>query len=366
MSAGSSSRFRDKNTPKKQWLRINDDPLWLFVTSRFTKMYNFGEILITASKEDVRYMKNYTNYKIVEGGDTRAKSLLNALEYVETEYVLVSDTARACIPESVIKRVLEQKGEGDCIVPYLPVSDTTVYNDQYIDRNRIKLIQTPQLSRASMLKKGLKNSIESTDESSAIKAIGGEVIYILGDTKSHKLTFQEDYDLLDCLSPPKSVIFTGNGLDFHKFEDGKKMVLGGVEIESDFGFKAHSDGDVLLHALSDALLGAIGGGDIGEWFPDNDLQYKGIDSATLLKQITYFIVSVGYEIINIDITMICETPRLSNYKDAIKENLANLLEIQKNRINIKATTTEKMGFLGRQEGAGCSVSANLRYYRWKK
>jgi len=366
MSAGSSSRFRDRKGAKKQWLRIGDEPLWLFVTNRLNRMCNFGNVIITAAKEDIKFMKNYSSFLIVEGGETRAQSLINALKCVDTPYVLVSDTARACVPEGVVQRVLEQKGLSECVVPYIKVSDTTLYKEGYINRDEIKLIQTPQLSKTDTLLRLLEQNQNATDESSAFREAGFDVMYVEGDTKGHKLTYRDDFEFLECLDRPEDSIFVGQGIDFHSFMDGKKMVLGGVEIDSPFGFRAHSDGDVLLHALSDALLGAIGAGDIGEWFPDNDEKYKGIDSTILLREIVEFIISVGYEIINVDITMICEVPRVNKYKEAIKESLSKLLEIQKSRINIKATTTEKMGFLGRGEGAGCSAVVGLRYFRWDK
>jgi 2-C-methyl-D-erythritol 4-phosphate cytidylyltransferase/2-C-methyl-D-erythritol 2,4-cyclodiphosphate synthase len=156
------------------------------------------------------------------------------------------------------------------------------------------------------------------------------------------------------------------GIDIHQFEQNKPMVLGGVEIESNFGFKAHSDGDVLIHSVIDALLGACGAGDIGEFFPDTSSKYKGIDSKELLKYIVNFITNIGYEIINIDLTIIAQIPKINPYKIAIKQTMAELLNIPKYKINIKATTGEKMGFIGRKEGVAVLSNSTIKYYDWTK
>ncbi len=142
------------------------------------------------------------------------------------------------------------------------------------------------------------------------------------------------------------------------------MFLGGVKIDSKFGFKAHSDGDVAIHALIDALLGAAGMGDIGMLFPDNDDKYKGIDSKELLKKVVTKINNFGFLIINVDLTIAAEKPKISNYKLAMRRKLAEILKIESSRVNIKATTTERLGFIGRGEGVGVIANANLKYYDW--
>jgi 2-C-methyl-D-erythritol 4-phosphate cytidylyltransferase/2-C-methyl-D-erythritol 2,4-cyclodiphosphate synthase len=144
------------------------------------------------------------------------------------------------------------------------------------------------------------------------------------------------------------------------------MYLGGVKIESEFGFKAHSDGDVAIHALIDALLGAAGMGDIGMMFPDNDERYKGIDSKELLKVVVTKLRNFGFVIINVDITIAAQKPRIGNYKTPMRKTLSAILNIEPQRVNIKATTTEKLGFIGRSEGVGVIANANLKYFDWTK
>ena len=365
LCAGNSSRFEHKT--KKQWIRIENEPLWLNVTKRLASFSQFDKIIVASHEDELNYMKNFTdNFIFVKGGDSRQKSILNCLEFVTTKFVMISDVARACIPQSVIKNLLDEKENADCIVPVLNVTDTVIYETNTINRDSVKLIQTPQLSLTSTLIKALDTQTEFTDESSAIKAINGTIKYIQGSNESKKLTLGNELDELPCLKEPSKNFFTGTGFDIHAFEDNKEMFLGGVKLVYEFGFKAHSDGDVLIHSIIDALLGACGAGDIGEFFPDTDEKYKGIDSKLLLEHIVRFIYNVGYEIVNIDTTIIAQKPKINPFKHEIKNSLAALLNIEKQFINVKATTAEKMGFIGRAEGVAVQSIATLKYYNWKQ
>jgi len=365
LCAGNSSRFALQ--AKKQWLRTDNSPLWLFVTNRLKNYSNFDKIIIAAHKQELNYMKNFTDdYTFVEGGKTRQESMKNALKEVSTEYVMVTDVARTCIPKEVIENLISAKDEANCIVPTLSVSDTVIYKEETINRDEVKLIQTPQLSNTKILINALNTNIEFTDDSSAIKNIGGTIKYIQGSLKSKKLTFEEDIEAIECINAPSKNFFTGTGFDIHPFEENKKMFLGGINIDVPYGFKAHSDGDVLIHSLIDALLGAIGAGDIGEFFPDTDLQYQNIDSKILLEQIVHFVYNVGYEIVNVDLTIIAQKPKINPYKNEIKTTISKLLNLEKQFVNIKATTAEKLGFIGRAEGVAVQTVATLKYYNWKR
>lgn len=365
LCAGNSSRFEHK--AKKQWLRIENEPLWLNVTKRLSEYSSFDKIIITSHKDELSYMKNFSDdYCFVSGGSTRQESIINSLKEVNTTHVMISDVARACIPKDVIIDLLENRNNADCIVPVLNVSDTVIYNENTINRDSVKLIQTPQLSNTKILKDSLDTNIEYTDDSSAIKANNGTIKYIQGSIKSKKLTFGDELDELTCIKAPSNNFFTGTGFDIHQFEDNKEMYLGGLKLPTTYGFKAHSDGDVLIHSVIDALLGAAGAGDIGEFFPDTDEQYKGIDSKVLLNKIVEFIYNVGYEIVNIDLTIIAQKPKINPHKQEIKSSLAKLLGIEKQFVNIKATTAEKMGFIGRSEGVAVQSIATLKYYDWTK
>ena len=365
LCAGESSRF--ELSVKKQWIRIDDEPLWLNVTKRLSSYSDFQKTIVVGHKDELFYMENFSDdFSFISGGNTRQQSIVNALEHVTSKYVMITDVARSCVPKSVIQNLIDSKSDASIIVPALNVSDTVVYENNTINRDNVKIIQTPQLSTTEILKKATLSTVEFTDDSSAIKSIGGTVKYIQGSEKSTKITFGEEIDNLPCLKKPNSNTFLGNGIDIHQFEKKKEMFLGGVKIESDVGFKAHSDGDVLIHSVIDSLLGACGAGDIGEFFPDTDPKYKGADSKKLLQYIVKFIANVGYEIINVDLTILAEKPKINPHKQIIKSTMSNLLNIEKQKINIKATTAEKMSFVGREEGVVVLSSATLKYYDWTK
>lgn len=364
LAAGTSSRFGLE--VKKQWLRIEHKPLWQHVADKLNSTKLFNKIIITCTNGEKEFMQHYTSYTIVNGGSTRGESLKNALKEVDSEYVLVSDIARACISEDFLHKIISKKGQSDCIVPYLNVTDTVVYKDQTINRDEVKRVQTPQLSKTKVLKDALENDSDFTDESSAIVSFGGSREFVLGEDDAHKITYTSDLKKIPCLRPPSKDVLSGNGFDVHAFEDNKKMFLGGIEIESDFGFKAHSDGDVAIHALIDALLGAAGMGDIGMLFPDNDDLYKDIDSKVLLKEVVSKLVNFGFVIVNVDLTIAAQKPKIAKYKLPMRKTLAKILNIQSQRVNIKATTTEKLGFVGRSEGVAVIANANLKYFNWEE
>ena len=365
LCAGESSRFN--GSTKKQWLRIDDQPLWLNVTNRLSSYAKFNKIIVVGHKNELNFMKNYSDkFIFIEGGNSRQESMKNALQKVTTNYVMFTDVARCCIPSKIIKKLIKDRKKADCIVPALNVTDTIIHNNITINRDKVKLIQTPQISNTKVLKKALNKNIDFTDDSSAIKNINGTVFYIKGSDKSKKLTFGDELSTLKCLKKPSKDFFVGSGIDIHQFEDYKPMVLGGIDIKSNFGFKAHSDGDVLIHSVIDSLLGACGAGDIGEFFPDNDTKYKNADSKELLKYIVKFINNVGYQIVNIDLTILAQIPKINPHKIKIKKMMAKLLNIPKYKVNIKATTAEEMGFIGREEGVAVLSNATLKYYDWTK
>ena len=364
LAAGSSTRFGLPT--KKQWLYQNSKPLWQFVADSFTKNYNFSQVVIVANKDELKLMQSIADYKFIEGGSSRQESLQNALKLIDSEYILVNDVARCCLDSELLKRLLNSKKPNSCVVPTLKVSDTVYFDGKPIDREKLLRVQTPQLSHTATLKELLKSNKEFTDESSAFFANSKEVIFVEGSQKAQKLTYKEEFKSLKCLKAPSNSPRVGFGIDIHPFEENKQMVLCGVEIESSFGFKAHSDGDVAIHALIDALLGASNLGDIGELFPDTDSKYENADSKELLRAVTKLIKGIGYEIVNCDLSIVAQVPKISPHKEAMKATLANILEIGKNQINIKATTGEELGFVGRKEGVAVYATATLNYYRWNE
>ncbi|MGX3011121.1 bifunctional 2-C-methyl-D-erythritol 4-phosphate cytidylyltransferase/2-C-methyl-D-erythritol 2,4-cyclodiphosphate synthase [Helicobacter sp. 23-1044] len=401
MSAGESTRFRadlpKKCAVKKQWIRVNGKPLWLFVADILNARYKFAKVIITASALEVAYMKRFCDYEIVCGGNTRQKSLENALKCVDSEFVAVSDAARFGVDFEVLDRLFAvDLGAIDCVMPVLGVADTIFIAEsntdfgaesnaifsaeslRYLNRNAVKLVQTPQISRVSVLQKALKLG-DFSDESSAINALGGKIATIKGSKMLDKLTDFGDLERIlgnldshtfgaksgeshaqNSQNLSQNETFIGYGFDTHRFCDGDEIVLCGVKIPCEFGIEAHSDGDVALHALMDALLGAVGAGDIGEWFPPNDARFKSADSLELLGQIVDFVRGVGFEIVNVDLMILAEIPKITPHKDKMIEILSTALNLPKNRVNIKATTMEQMGFVGRKEGICAKAVASLK------
>jgi len=362
LGAGLASRF--KLPPKKQWLWSENEPLWLKVINDFQRIHEFEKTIIVSSSDDIQSMSNFGEFTFVEGGSTRQASLQNALEKVTTPFVLVSDIARCCLDKEMIERVILAKKNRACVVPTLNAVDTLYLKETPIRREDVTIIQTPQLSCTETLKTALATEQEFSDDSSAIASQGGEIIFVEGSAIAHKLTTVDDLQKLPCLKPPAKKALTGFGIDIHPFIEGKKMMLCGIEIDSPFGFKAHSDGDVAIHALIDALLGAGGLGDIGEFYPDTSDEYKNINSSELLKDTVRRLSDFGYVIGNIDMTIIAQTPRLLAYKKGMRFNLAKLLNLTPNLVNIKATTAERLGWIGRKEGVAVEAVATLYYYDW--
>lgn len=366
LSAGNSSRFNKK--VKKQWLRVKDDPLWYFVLQKFQSFYDFAEIIIVGHKDEINYMDNFIfdDVSIVAGGDTRQESLQNAISNIQSPYVMVSDIARVCVDKTLIQTLIKYKNDNDLVVPFIPAIDTTLFQDTYLNRDNLKLIQTPQLSNTKLLKKYLKTKKEFGDESSLFKANNAKIKYIKGSDRFIKLTTKDDIAKMSCLKKPSKTIFNGIGFDLHQTTTNGKMILAGIVVSNKIGLVAHSDGDVLVHSIIDALLGACGAGDIGEFFPDNDDKFKNISSMILLEYIYKFITLVGYKIINIDSTIISEKVKISPFKKQIRISLTKALNLNPSKINIKATTSEKVGSLGRNEAIAVLSTANVKFINWMK
>lgn len=364
-AAGSSTRFLESlgSAPKikKQWWSFDGMPLLERVYHDFKALGCFEHIfLVVANRVEQVYLRQCLddpNLSVVLGGRSRQQSVQNALDLVDTPLVVVSDVARYCLDYEVLKELLGamQVQALDCIAPSLPPSDTLIYQKtQVLERDRVLCVQTPQVCRTAMLKKAYASG-NFSDESSAILSLGAQVAYIPGSVRLHKLTYAHSLPLHTQTSAPHF----GLGFDVHGFELGKAMKLGGVEIDpcdsQQQGFRAHSDGDVLLHATIDALLGAIRGGDIGMYYGDDDPVYANMDSTLMLQEIYDLVQNLGHVILGLDATLFAQTPKIAPYRSRIRQNLAKLLNIQSWQINLKATTTEGLGFIGRKEGVGAQV-----------
>ncbi|AFI04013.1 bifunctional 2-C-methyl-D-erythritol 4-phosphate cytidylyltransferase/2-C-methyl-D-erythritol 2,4-cyclodiphosphate synthase [Helicobacter cetorum] len=364
LSAGESRRFSHTLGIKKQWLRSNHTPLWLKVYEDFKQVLPFNEVLLVVSELDYHYIKrHHPTIKLVIGGQTRQESVQNALKLANGNYVLTSDVARGLMDIRVLQELFLTLSETNhlCVAPYLPCYDSAIYYNEILDREAIKLIQTPQLSHKESLKKALRQGTFKDESTAILQAYPNLVSYIEGSSNLHKLTTSDDLKYFMSFFNPAKDTFIGMGFDTHAFIKDKPMVLGGVVIDCAFGLKAHSDGDALLHAIIDAILGAIKAGDIGEWFPDNDPIYKNANSATLLKIVLDFSQSIGFELFEMGATIFSEIPKITPYKPMILESLSHLLGLEKSHISLKATTMEKMGFIGKQEGLLVQAHVSMRY-----
>lgn len=301
---------------------------------------------------------------LVEGGETRQESVAKALEYLSAtacESVLIHDAARPALPRAVIERLLTALRDHPGAIPVLPLVDSLALEQGGLmagtaDRDALRRVQTPQAFRfVDILAAHRQWNAERSagDDAQVLRAAGGDVALVAGDERLAKLTYAEDF-MTDL-----PFIRTGMGYDVHRLVPGEELWLGGIRIEHDRGLAGHSDADVGLHALVDGILGAIGAGDIGSHFPPSDPQWKGASSDRFLIHAASLAHEAGYGIGNVDLTLICESPKIGPHREAMRARIAELLGVDITRVSVKATTTERLGFAGRGEGIAAQAVATL-------
>jgi 2-C-methyl-D-erythritol 4-phosphate cytidylyltransferase/2-C-methyl-D-erythritol 2,4-cyclodiphosphate synthase len=298
-------------------------------------------------------------WRVVAGGLLRQDSVFHALGVLpaDCEYVLVHDASRPFLSAALVARLLDALEQGAAgVIPGLPVTDTIkqVQDGRIVatpERANLYAAQTPQAFRLDALRaahaKARGEGWTATDDAGLLERSGHEVRIIPGDAANRKLTHPEDLDLL---RRPQRLACGGYGYDVHRYGSGRPMKLGGVSIPGAPEVIAHSDGDVLLHALMDAVLGCACLGDIGCLFPDNDPSLDNINSAILLDEVLRIAAAAGVELVQADCTLIAQIPRLAPHRQAIRRNLSRLLGLDEERVNVKATTEEGLGFTGAREG----------------
>jgi 2-C-methyl-D-erythritol 4-phosphate cytidylyltransferase/2-C-methyl-D-erythritol 2,4-cyclodiphosphate synthase len=300
------------------------------------------------------------------GGAERHQSVINGLKNVVEGIVLVHDAARLFCSASVIDRLLDALPNADGAVPVLPVSDTLATGgtvlDGPVDRSKLLRVQTPQAFHAEDLLYAYEQfrGDRPTDESSVMLAAGLKVTTVQGDIMLEKLTTGQDWARAEALLAARLVSRTGSGFDVHAFAGDGPIMLGGVEIPHDRGLAGHSDADVALHAITDALLGAAALGDIGEHFRPSDPQWKGASSDRFLAFAAELIRARGGIIDHVDCTIICEAPKVGPFRAAMRSRIAAILEVADANVSVKATTTERLGFTGRREGIAAQAIASIR------
>lgn len=302
--------------------------------------------------------------RLVTGGATRQESVRRALEALSGDApyaVLIHDAARPVLPRAVIDRLVAALADQPGAIPVLPVVDSLCAADGAVmgapaEREALRRVQTPQAFRYGDIlsaHRGWTGPDSAGDDAQVARAAGLTVALVDGDETLHKLTYAADFaaDL-----PPMRV---GTGFDVHRLAAGEEMWLCGVRIDHTHGLAGHSDADVAIHALVDAILGAIGDGDIGSHFPPSDPQWRGASSDRFLVHAVSLAAAQGYRIGNVDVTIICEAPKVGPHRQAMREKLAELLDAPLASVSVKATTTEQLGFTGRGEGVAAQAVATL-------
>jgi 2-C-methyl-D-erythritol 4-phosphate cytidylyltransferase/2-C-methyl-D-erythritol 2,4-cyclodiphosphate synthase len=311
----------------------------------------------------------------VEGAQTRQGSVhagLEALRPHAPDHVLVHDAARPFVSAALIGRAIAAACRGVAAIPVIRVADTVKTVDtagavrSTLDRDRVRLVQTPQAFQFATLLQAHRRArdaghIDFPDDAALVEWAGHEVMTFEGEPGNVKLTQNEDFATAEALKlAGVNDVRTGIGFDVHRFVDGDHVMLGGVRVEHAYGLAGHSDADVLLHALVDATLGAIGEGDIGVHFPPTDPQWRGASSDRFLAFAADRVRTRGGLIAHLDATVVCEAPRIGPYRESIRARIAEIAGISVARVGVKATTSEKMGFTGRGEGMAAFATATVR------
>ena len=301
---------------------------------------------------------------VVTGGAERQDSVRLGLAAIgQADRILIHDAARCLLPRVVIDRLLEALETHDGAVPVLHIVDSVAKADaalgDAVDRTGLVRVQTPQAFRfdAIMTSHRLWSGPPATDDAQMARAAGFRVATVQGDDMLEKITRPEDFA---SAANRLLVSRSASGFDVHRLETGEELWLGGVHIPHDKGLSGHSDADVALHAITDAVLGCIGGGDIGTHFPPSDAQWSGASSDRFLDHARGLVTAKGGVIDFVDLTIICEAPKIGPYRDAMRLRIAAILQVPVSRISVKATTTERLGFTGRGEGIAAQAIATVR------
>ncbi len=371
VAAGSGSRAG--GTTPKQWRQVAGKPVARWSVEAFFAA-GAKSIVLVVPPQDVQFaaeiFHDLKGLAITAGGAERADSVaagLAALADEAPDVVMIHDAARPFLNRAHIDALLAAVMQSEGAILALPVADTL--KRQHADgavstvpRDGLWRAQTPQAFRYPTLVAAYAawpGDAPPTDEAVVIEAAGGRVQLVPGDPLLMKLTYPEDFHMAEALAGAARLTRVGQGVDAHRFGPGDGVWLCGVKIASDLMLIGHSDADAGLHALTDAILGAIGEGDIGDHFPPTDPQWKGAPSHLFLRHAAELVRRKGGRLINVDVTLICERPKIKPHRQAMREKLAELLDLPIDRISVKATTTEGMGYTGREEGLLAQAIASV-------
>ncbi len=374
-AAGSGSRIQKslRSVLPKPYLMLGGIPILARTLSKLQAVPEIKQIIVAC---DLRYKGLVSRFardygidkldKIVPGGKTRTDSVLMALRRVDRRipYVLIHDAVRPFISSETIQRFIRtvRNGKNSAMVVGRPVVPTVkeVKNGSVlrtIDRNALWEVETPQLFDKKLFLEAYREyhrcKFRATDDASLVENLGKPVRIFSLDEYNMKITTPQDFALAEKLLE-NSEIHTGWGEDRHRLEKGKPLYIGGIKVPSIMGARGHSDGDALIHAIVDALLGALGLGDIGDYFPDTDKKFRGVRSKVFLKKALALVTEKDFKVINVDSTVILERPKLGALKQKIQQEIASLLGLEPERVGVKAKTAEGLG----REGLGESILAH--------
>ena len=363
LAAGKSKRFKSK-IPKPFYL-YRGKPLFLHSIDKAIEAKKFKKIVLVVNKKHKKFLKKIKlkKIKIINGGNNRSESSLKALKNIKNNNiskVFIHDAARPNFSLKLILKIFKNLKRNKCVVPVLKTNNSVKFkiNNKLknIDRNKIFLTQTPQaFDYKTLLKLQKKTTSKITDDSNLFIDANKKVKFINGETNNSKITIKSD------VNNKKSFKY-GIGFDVHRLVHKRKLYLGGVKIPYPLGTAGHSDGDPVLHAIIDSILGACSMGDIGEMFSNKNKKYKNIRSTILLKKIIDRIKFKNYSINNIDINIITQKPKISKFKKKMIYSISKICDISKNQINIKGKTTEKLGLIGKEKAIACEVITSVYKY----
>ncbi len=367
VAAGSGSRAGGD----KQWRAVGGRPRGRWSVEALLAAGADSVVVVIAPGAETRAaeaLAGLSGWRTVVGGATRAGSVqagLAALEQPDDTPVLIHDAARPFLDTAVIERLLNALNCADGALPALPVADSLRRGVDGlvvggVQRDGLWRAQTPQAFHLKTIRDAYAAWTDAeapTDEAAVVERAGGRVRLVEGDARLMKLTYPEDFAMAEALLP--KTFRTGQGFDVHRWGPGTSVWLCGVEIPHDQTLIGHSDADAGLHALTDAILGAIADGDIGDHFPPTDPQWKGASSDRFLVYAAERVAARGGRIVNVDVTLICEQPKVKPHRQAMRERLAELLSLPLDAVSVKATTTEALGFTGRGEGLAAQAAVSV-------
>jgi len=352
----------------KQWQSLAGRRVIDWTVGAFEAVDEIASIILVLHPDDLDHFAPHGRIEVVSGGATRGASVRNGLKALEgrdVQHVLIHDVARACISPDGIRSSLLALQDHPAVAPAVPVSDALWRgeNDQVSgtqDRTGLWRAQTPQgFEFDAILAAHRAFDGDPADDVEVARAAGIPVSILPGDEDNLKITTAQDFARAEKILRGQMDIRTGSGYDVHRFGPGDHVVLCGVSVPFERGLQGHSDADVGMHSLTDALYGAMAEGDIGQHFPPSDPQWKGANSDIFLRHATQMASEKGYNISNIDVTLICEFPKIGPHSTAMRTALSGIMGLDMDRISVKATTSEKLGFTGRGEGIAAMATATL-------